>query len=204
MISLTKITQAAGQEIVIHEDPTSKIKEAVARVTRSATTDGGAIIDALNTEPRLPRVSRGCLTCQYQGACDAWAMVKPASSAVALINEYLFVVANKERLELLVRELTSDGPFQLDRTLVGTVGKVSKVAGDDAAELLWDAWLDGSDPTPGLTRGMLRAAKLTATNIRAVAKVLHPKPADKGKRAALVERCTMKKIKPKFGIHADK
>ena len=45
MISLTKITQAPGQEIIIREDPTSKIKDAIARVTRSATTDGGAIID---------------------------------------------------------------------------------------------------------------------------------------------------------------
>ena len=45
MISLPKRTQATYEAIVIREDPASKIKEAVARVTRSATLDGGAIID---------------------------------------------------------------------------------------------------------------------------------------------------------------
>jgi hypothetical protein len=45
MISITKITQATNPIIVIREGAGSKIKDAAARVSRTATLNGGAIID---------------------------------------------------------------------------------------------------------------------------------------------------------------
>ncbi len=45
MVSITKTTLATGSAVIIKEDPTSRIRDGSARMSKTGTLDGGAVID---------------------------------------------------------------------------------------------------------------------------------------------------------------
>jgi len=45
MISITKTYAAAGSAVIFNESPKTKLREAESRISRTATLDGGVVID---------------------------------------------------------------------------------------------------------------------------------------------------------------
>jgi len=100
---------------------------------------------------------------------------------------------------------TGEAPIDLGNALVGTVGKDGRAASALAYATLYEHWMaNGGALNEGAVRGLLKALKLSLSNIEAAGKAIFPSPkskADQAGRADLLTLCSVPDVKREFGIH---
>jgi hypothetical protein len=104
MISITKINAELGSAIIFDEDPKSQIRRHESRVSRTATLDGGAILDAQGYSlADRTLIIRASLT--KEKSDDLWALYKSEIYINISCNDGYFFGAI-ERMEIDRGELS--------------------------------------------------------------------------------------------------
>lgn len=163
------------------------------------------VLDAIAEGHREPRVGRHCLRCPYVRHCDARRTQWDAdhSSPREVAEAYVLAVAYCNELKGALQEAAAEAPVEVDRSVVGYVGKEAQTPVDDAPRLVWDAWAGGMQLDPGATsaaRGAIKAMRIGKTQIDALSKALFPERDQAQKRRAWVASMTQPVIKRRFGI----
>jgi hypothetical protein len=172
-------------------------------------------IDAADTN-RIARPGYGCMGCPYVLSCGPASDLDDCGDPSEVAEMYAVSKARTAELEKLARVACDGGAIGVPGGRVGFTAKDRAVPAKGAGMALWESWCsdvqfdvsrlakgDLNDATDCLARSFITAAKLGQSNVKALAKALHPEKEDKAAREALVESLTEFKAGSRFGVWSD-
>lgn len=176
------------------------------------------------TETKAAKPGACCAGCPFVLRCEHaaryWRGVRPEHGAAfgpeALARTFAVVEAAWDELAKLVKIGCDGGEIKVDGGTVGYRATETREPSDTSAEALAAAWF-GIDTSPNTDTwstwraqnerllGLLKAAKIGATGVDAIGKILHPYVRGDGgvykeSRAALEAAALTTKVAPKFGV----
>ena len=169
-------------------------------------SDLDAVMSAADTQgqagQRPARPGKGCLRCAYITSCqpakDMLGAINIPADPVQIAKTFVAADATRIRWIGLAKEAAPEDGIRInENTVVGTIAKESGTPADDAWEQLLAAW----EKDGGEHRGFIRAANLGVTQIKTLAKALHPGRSNKSLREELIDSLLVTKLQRRFGIH---
>lgn len=167
-------------------------------------------LDAQGARGRRPASpGAGCMGCPFLSVCDdAQNYIEDTripGTAERRAIAYAVAVSQMVRLKEMLQADTANGPVEIPRGVVGTVGKLQRVLKPEAYGALADefslAAREQAEIVSPVLRGFAKGSRLSVGNAEELCKLLFPGKSDRAERERFLNEITTTEVVRRFGIH---